>query len=139
MYWNMLLRTVAAALAAFALPGLEIKIHPRLTLPAETTVCEESVCCNMFCNRCINVCIRVHVSTHLTSTLTTHLLSCSVLMATSFCRPSKKAMSLAAMELLVTKLLRIPQMLITTSLEGSFSRPLTGSLVTRRFTTLVAG
>lgn len=68
----------------------------------------------------------------------THLLSCEVLMPTSLGRPSKKAMSLAAKELLVTRLLRIPQMLTTTSLEGSFWRPSLGSLVTRLFTTFVA-
>lgn len=68
----------------------------------------------------------------------THLLSCEDLMPTSLGRPSKKAMSLAAMELLVTRLLRTPQMLTTTSLEGSFWWPSLGSLVTRLFTTFVA-
>lgn len=70
---------------------------------------------------------------------TTHLLSCEVLMPISLDRPSKKVMSLAATELLVTKLLRMPQMFTTTSLEGSFWYPSVGSLVTRLFTTFVAG
>lgn len=92
----------------------------------------------------VNVCIWHNVNTHLTSIVcliklqNTHLLSCESLMPTSFCRPSKKEMSLAAIELPVTKLLRIPQMLTTTSLEGSFCRPSTGSLVTRLFTNFEA-
>lgn len=49
-----------------------------------------------------------------------YLLSWEFLMATSFCSPSKKAMSRAAMELDVTKLFNVPQMLTTTSLDGSF-------------------
>lgn len=67
-----------------------------------------------------------------------YLLSWDDLMPTSFGRPLKYEMSRAAKELQVTRLLRAPQMLTTTSLDGVFWRPSLGSFATRTFTMLVA-
>lgn len=67
-----------------------------------------------------------------------YLLSWDVLMATSLGSPPKKVMSRAASELPATRLLSVPQMFTTTSLDGSFWCPSLGNLVTRMFTTLVA-
>lgn len=59
-------------------------------------------------------------------------------MPTSFGSPLKYEISRAAKELQVTRLLRAPQMLTTTSLDGVFWRPSLGSVDTRTFTMLVA-
>lgn len=136
LYWNMLLRTVAAALAAFIFPELETnkqnEIHPRPTLRYSTGS-------TMKMHKCSYQGSWKSTLYKVSNLQTTHLLSCEVLMPISLDRPSKKVMSLAATELLVTKLLRMPQMFTTTSLEGSFWYPSVGSLVTRLFTTFVAG
>lgn len=59
-------------------------------------------------------------------------------MPTSLGKPLKYEMSRAAKELQVTRLLRAPQMLTNTSLDGVFWRPSLGSFDTRTFTMLVA-
>lgn len=67
-----------------------------------------------------------------------YLLSWDVLMPTSFGSPLKNEMSRAARELEVTRLLRAPHMLTTTSLDGVFWWPSSGSFDTKTFTTFVA-
>lgn len=59
-------------------------------------------------------------------------------MLRSFGRPSKYVISLAAIGVDVTKLLRTPHMLTSTSLEGPFSCS-SGSFATRWLTSFVAG
>lgn len=59
-------------------------------------------------------------------------------MPTSFGSPLKYEMSRAARELEVTRLLRAPHMLTTTSPDGVFWWPSSGSFDTKTFTTLVA-